>query len=122
MSQYIKYSDLIKQVDSDIPPVLSIKSAQHKEEIIQSYHVVVVDIYGKWCGPCKAIAPKYEQMAQTYGSPQMCILVNEDVEESITEGIRGVPMFQFFVDGELHSSITGADIKGVEERLIELLN
>jgi len=133
MSSYAKYKDLgdkdeLMDVEQEFSPQLgensslnTVESADHKKWIIQNNKVVVVDIYGDWCGPCKAIEPKYKQMAQQYSRKGECVLAKEDVDKKITNGIRGVPTFQFFFKGQPAGIITGADIGNVEKKLVQLL-
>lgn len=99
-----------------------IESRAHKEKLIRENEVVLVDIYGDWCGPCKMIEPRFNEMAQKYSRPGICILIKEDVDANITEGIKGVPMFQFYHQGKYHSHIMGADIDKVEATLMGLLS
>jgi len=121
MSSYAKYSSLGEQENPNFnaSAVISIKSKEHKQQLCQNNRIVVVDVYGEWCGPCKQIAPRYAEMAQKYNNPGFCLLVNEDVDKDFSDGIRGVPAFQFFVNGQFVETITGADIKGVETKLLQ---
>jgi len=101
--------------------LVSIESLDNKNWIIQNNKVVVVDIYGDWCGPCKAIEPRYNQIAQQFSRQGECAVVKEDVNKNITGGIRGVPTFQFFFKGKPAGIVTGGDIETVERKLVQLL-
>jgi thioredoxin 1 len=98
-----------------------IQSLAHKNELINSNRIFVVDISADWCGPCKDIAPRYAEMAQRYNRPGVCLLAKEDVDMKFSPSVRGVPFFQFYYNGRFVSSITGADIDGVEAKLNELI-
>lgn len=98
-----------------------IQSKSEKDTLIKSNKLVVVDIYGEWCGPCKRCAPQYAEFAQKYNRPGKCMLVKEDVDMKFTDDITGVPMFQFFINGTLDGVITGANMKAVEAKIIELM-
>lgn len=119
MSLYAKYSSLGEKENVNVPEVISITSKEHKQQLCKNNRIVVVDVYGNWCGPCKQIAPRYAEMAQQYNRPGFCLLVNEDVDQEFSDGVRGVPAFQFFVNGQFVETITGADIKRVEAKLLQ---
>lgn len=101
--------------------VESIESLEHKKYLIRNNKVVLVDIYGDWCGPCKAIEKKYTQIAQQYSQGGVCAVVKENIDKKISPNVRGVPTFQFYFKGQPAGVITGADIVNVEKRLVQLL-
>jgi thioredoxin 1 len=80
--------------------------------------VVVIDFFATWCGPCKHIAPKFEELSKMY--PHISFL-KVDVDESgdLVEyyGIRAMPTFVFLHNGSVVKTIEGADLKGIGETL-----
>lgn len=108
----------------DILEVVEVANTQHKKHIIANNSVVCVDIYADWCGPCKQTAPDYSRVAANYSKPGVCAVVkyNLDKMEQPEKGtIHGIPVFQFFVNGQQVDEIIGADIPAVEEKLKSLL-
>jgi thiol-disulfide isomerase/thioredoxin len=104
------------------PEVVEIQSLEHKKHFINTHKVCVVKIHAEWCQPCKAIAPRYAQMAQKYNRPGVCILVAENADLNLSN-VRGVPTHQFFKNGQyINQDVVGADIAAVEKKLMELLN
>ena len=81
--------------------------------------LVVIDMSASWCGPCKKIAPAYEELAEMYKG--MVTFVHVDVEEPALideedfQDVRGVPTFKFFKDGKKVDEFSGANIKRVHE-------
>jgi len=75
---------------------------------------VLVDFYAEWCGPCKSIAPALEEMAAAFDGK--CVIAKVDVDESrelaMQYGVRSVPSFVIFKDGEVVDMKTGASSKG----------
>jgi thioredoxin 1 len=119
MAMYAKYRSLGNQEGSKSTKsaVLTIKNEEHKKLIIANNNIVCVDIHATWCQPCKDISGKYDEYSMAYPN---CVFVKEDIEQNITPGIKGVPTFMFYKNGQLVSSIVGADIKKVEETVNDL--
>jgi len=76
--------------------------------------LVVVDFYADWCGPCKMMAPVFEQAAADYEGKALLAKVNVDDsrEIAIKNKILGVPTMIFFKDGEIADRATGVLDKG----------
>ena len=101
---------------------VEIQNAAHKEQLIASNKVLVVDVYGTFCSPCKSMASRYEALAQKYNRPGICCLAKEDVEKKISVNVRGVPALQFFKNGNyLNQDIMGPDLAAIEAKILELL-
>jgi len=82
-------------------------------------NLVVVDFYATWCGPCKVIAPKLEEMAKSM--PDVTFLkVDVDECEDIAShyGISCMPTFVFIKDGEKIKEFSGAN----EDKVKEIIN
>ena len=80
--------------------------------------IVVIDFFATWCGPCKAIAPKFEEMAKLY--PTIAFLkVDVDESQEITElyEVRVMPTFVFLKDGKKVETVEGADIRRIGSTL-----
>ncbi len=123
---YKKYSDLgdkTPKVDQTMMDAVCTKilNMQHKQQLVQSNRVVCIDVSGSWCQPCKQIKPLYQEMSKKYSRPGKCALVWEDVDDKLSQNIRGVPCFLFFKDSQYVYSVTGADLQAVEGKLLQLL-
>ena len=106
------------------PPVIEITMPQQRAQLIASNRVVCVDVYADWCGPCKQTAPAYARMAQRYNRPGQCVLVKynyERLEPADRAKVHGIPVFQFYVQGQQVDEVVGGDIPSVESKLKELL-
>ena len=99
-----------------------IEHYNNKKHFINTHQVCVVKVHADWCQPCKAIAPRYAQMAQKYNRPGVCALISENADLNLSN-VKGVPTHQFFKNGQyINADIVGADIASVEKRIIELLS
>lgn len=88
------------------------------DKSIASEKLTVVDFYAQWCGPCKMIAPKIEQMAKENPDVQFAkvdVDVNEETAESC--GITAMPTFILYKNGQKVAEMTGAN----EAKLKELI-
>ena len=77
---------------------------------------VVVDFTATWCGPCKAIAPAYEQMAQAF--PWVTFVsvdVDQNQEVAAEQRITAMPTFKIYRDGVAKASMQGADVAKLHE-------
>ena len=81
-----------------------------KQRIAQG--CVVVDFYAPWCGPCKRIAPIFNELSLKYANVTF-IKVNIDDHESIAKeyNIRSIPQILFFKDGVLLETCVGQKSK-----------
>ncbi|KAJ7212086.1 thioredoxin-like protein [Mycena pura] len=75
---------------------------------------IVVDFHAEWCGPCKVIAPRFNQLASQ--NPQVQFLrVDVDEQSQIAEAfhITAMPTFFAIKDQSVVGTLRGADPKAL---------
>jgi len=80
-----------------------------EKTVIQAKEPVLVDFYAEWCGPCKALGPILEKLAEEFSTRARIVKVNVDEEPGLAArfGIRGVPTLILFKDGRQLEAIVG---------------
>ena len=103
--------------------VNNITKDDFSKEVISSDKTVLVDFYATWCGPCKALAPVLEKIAENHPDDVKVFKVNVDEEEKLAMhfGITVVPTVIIFKNGKAVSSFSGYKNESGIEKAIEKL-
>ena len=91
-----------------------------EDEVIKSEVPVLVDFTATWCGPCKALAPIVDQVAQELTGKVKVGKVDID-ESPVTAGkfgVRGVPTLMVFKNGERAAQHVGLTTKAKVLQLV----
>jgi thioredoxin len=105
------------------PNIVSLTQQNFALEVLQSPTPVLVDFWGEWCPPCKALAPILDELAEEYDGRVKIGKVNIDQEQqlAIEYGIRAVPTLLLFKEGQVADQIVGLkskrDLKASFERV-----
>lgn len=78
-------------------------------EVIESEKPVLVDFWAEWCGPCKAIGPTVEKIAEEYQGKLGVYKMDVDKNQSapLKFGIRGIPTLIVFKNGKEQERLFG---------------
>lgn len=87
-----------------------VTDATFDSEVINSPEPVVVDFFAEWCGPCKAMAPALEQVAQEMAGQVKVVKIDVDQNPEITQRFRiqAMPTLMVFKDGKVAAQQVGA--------------
>src|ERR687898_2928858 len=93
-----------------------------QDEVISSEKPVIVDFWAEWCGPCHAVAPVLDRIAEERADELKLVKLNIDEEQDIAQryGIASIPTMVLFKDGEPAAAAIGAQPKGSLERSLGL--
>ena len=86
-----------------------INTSQFKESVEQNSGVVVVDFFATWCGPCKMLAPVFEQAGEEMKNDATFLKVDIDQSLEIAQQFRisTVPTMMIFKDGKPVETLVG---------------
>lgn len=79
------------------------------DEILKSATPALVDFWAPWCGPCRAIGPIVEELAETYKGRVKVAKVNVDECPGVSRkyGVQSIPTLLLFKGGELEDRLVG---------------
>ena len=89
--------------------VLEFTDTNFQEEVLSSDKPVLVDFWAEWCGPCRMLAPKIEQLAREFDGKVKVGKLDTDANRdvSIKYGISAIPTVILFKGGEVVQKFVG---------------
>jgi thioredoxin 1 len=91
-----------------------------EQEVLQSEGKVLVDFWADWCGPCHAVAPVLDRIAEERDLKLVKVNIDQEQELAMRYGVASIPLMILFENGEPVAQVVGAQPKGSIERALGL--
>jgi thioredoxin 1 len=101
--------------------VVTITRENFEQEVIKSDTPVLVDFWASWCGPCMAIGPIIDEIANDYDGKLKVGKLNVDEQGELAKKYRvmSIPTIMIFKNGEVAERVVGARAKSEFAGLID---
>ncbi len=89
--------------------IFNASDASFETDVLKSGVPVLVDFWAEWCGPCRALAPKLEELALEFQTKmKVCkVDIDSNQETPVQYSVRGVPTLMLFKDGQMVDQLVG---------------
>ena len=96
---------------------INVSDESFQSDVLESDIPVLVDFWAPWCGPCVALSPHLNTLAEEYEGQITVAKVNVDdhMEYAQKFGVQGIPRMILFKNGEAIDDITGLPRNPIEK-------
>ena len=100
---------------------VKVTDASFEADVLKASQPVLLDFWAEWCGPCKAIAPTLDALAQELQGKVVVAKINIDENPATPNRYRvqGIPTLMLFKNGQVAATKIGAEPK---QKLVSWIN
>ena len=91
-----------------------------ENEVLQSDGKVIVDFWAEWCGPCHAVSPVLDRIADEHQVKIVKVNIDEQQDLAQRYGVSSTPFMVLFENGVPQAAAVGAYPKGALEKMLGL--
>jgi len=101
--------------------VVQFTDANFEQEVLKSDKPVLVDFWAPWCGPCRAVGPVVEDLAEAYKGRVKVgkINIDENPKTAANHGVMSIPTLILFNKGDIMDKLIGLSPRERLEGLIK---
>lgn len=89
---------------------VKVSDSTFEDEVLKAEGPVIVDFWAEWCGPCKALSPLVDELANEMKGRAKIVKVNIDESPNAPTkyGVRGIPTLMVFKNGQVTNTKMGS--------------
>jgi thioredoxin 1 len=93
--------------------IAHISDTSFEQDVLKAARPVLIDFWAEWCGPCKAITPMLNELAEEYRDKVTIVKLNVDENPKISQrfNVRSIPTLILFKNGQVEGQKVGAPRK-----------